>query len=547
MECLRAKRNMSEDPAKPPALRTGALRLLIAGDDPARLRAFLGALAHSEITFQPRIALSQSDFVRELRETGADVVLSDYCMNGWTAIEVLSLIHEISPGVPLIIVSDTPGDDLAAECWERGLADYVCRDDLSRLPIALRRAQREIALRETQLRAFEALGESEARYRRLVDHVTCGMGAVSWDGKILNANPALARMLGYQSPDELLAVGNSMALYCEPPAWEEIAAKNGTDDCPEKSSNAAVKWKRKDGRTINVRITSWRGRDPQREDGCVEMMVEDMTERVALEKQLIQAQKFEAIGQLAGGIAHDFNNLIGAMRGWADLGVEETEPGSRLRRHFEKVRDQADRAAALTRRLLTFARRRILEPSNIDLNQAVIETLSLLEKVMGAHIRITAKLSPYLAVVRADPVQVEQVLMNLCLNARDAMPDGGSLVVETSNISLSEEECASQPLARPGAYAIISVKDTGTGMDAATLERIFEPFFTTKEQGKGTGLGLATVYDIVRQHGGFVQAESELGAGTTFRAYFPASTPGERNATAAPVATPASASPKRSP
>jgi two-component system, cell cycle sensor histidine kinase and response regulator CckA len=252
--------------------------------------------------------------------------------------------------------------------------------------------------------------------------------------------------------------------------------------------------------------------------------VENVTERFTLEEQMIQAQKFEPIGQLAGGIAHDFGNMIGAIIGWADLGVEEAIPGSRLRSHFKKIRIQADRAAALTRQLLAFARRQVLEPVDIDLNQAVIETLSLLEKVIGANIQITANLSPHLVIVRADPVQVEQVLMNLCINARDAMPEGGSLTVQTTNVAFGEKSCAGQPLMHPGEYAMLSVTDTGTGMEAAILDRIFEPFFTTKELGKGTGLGLASVHGIVRQHGGFVQVDSEPGMGTTFRAYFPVST-----------------------
>jgi two-component system, cell cycle sensor histidine kinase and response regulator CckA len=245
---------------------------------------------------------------------------------------------------------------------------------------------------------------------------------------------------------------------------------------------------------------------------------------MVLEKQLHEAQKFEAIGQLAGGIAHDFNNMIGAIMGWADIGSDETDPGSRAHRHFEKVRQQAQRAAALTRQLLAFARRQILEPRDMDLNQSVIETLSLLEKVIGSNIEIKANLAPDLAVVRADPTQIEQVLMNLCINARDAMPDGGSLVIDGANICFDERFCALRPLARPGQYAMIAVTDTGTGMDETTMSRIFEPFFTTKEFGKGTGLGLATVYGIARQHGGFVDVESKQGAGSTFRVYLPVST-----------------------
>jgi two-component system cell cycle sensor histidine kinase/response regulator CckA len=369
-------------------------------------------------------------------------------------------------------------------------------------------------------RAEAALRQSEARYRGLVNNSTYGIYWVSAEGKLLDANPALARMLGYDSVAELLAIGHSRQLYADPADGDKILA----DYLSAGRVHATVEWTRKDLKPITVRLNGWQAADSELGKSYIEVIVEDVTERIALEKQLVQAQKFEAIGQLAGGIAHDFNNMIGAILGWADMGVEETDAAPRLRRYFDKVRQQAGRAAALTRQLLAFARRQILEPRNIDLNLTAIETLSLLEKVIGSNIDIKANLAPDLAVVRADPVQVEQVLMNLCINARDAMPDGGSLTVETLNVSLDEEFCVLQPLARPGPYIMLTVTDTGTGMDAATLDRVFEPFFTTKEMGKGTGLGLATVYGIVRQHGGFVQVFSQQGAGSTFRVYLPVST-----------------------
>jgi two-component system cell cycle sensor histidine kinase/response regulator CckA len=185
-----------------------------------------------------------------------------------------------------------------------------------------------------------------------------------------------------------------------------------------------VEWKRKNGKIISVRLIGRRSRDVRRNSDCVEVIVEDVTERIAMEKQLRQGQKFEAIGQLAGGIAHDFNNMIGAILGWAEIGLDETAAETRLHRHFEKIRHQAVRAAALTRQLLAFARRQILEPRNMDLNQNVTETLSLLEKVIGSNIEIKTKLTENLTLVRADPTQVDQVIMNLCINARDAMPSG---------------------------------------------------------------------------------------------------------------------------
>jgi PAS domain S-box-containing protein len=369
-------------------------------------------------------------------------------------------------------------------------------------------------------RAEAALKQSEARYRGVVDNATYGIYWVDIEGELLFVNPALVQMLGYDSANDLLGLGNTKALYVDGAVRDNLFVEYRRSERVE----GTVEWKRKDGKKIIVRINGRRAEDPIHCKECIEIIVQDVTERMALEKQLLEAQKFEAIGQLAGGIAHDFNNMIGAIMGWADIGADETEPGSRLHRHFEKVHHQAQRAAALTRQLLAFARRQILEPRDIDLNQSVIETLSLLEKVLGSNIEIKANLAPDLAVVRADPTQVEQILMNLCINARDAMPNGGSLVIDSGNVSFDEKFCALRPLAKPGQYAMLAVSDSGTGMEEATLSRIFEPFFTTKEFGKGTGLGLATVYGIARQHGGFVDVQSKLGSGSTFRVYLPIST-----------------------
>jgi two-component system cell cycle sensor histidine kinase/response regulator CckA len=248
---------------------------------------------------------------------------------------------------------------------------------------------------------------------------------------------------------------------------------------------------------------------------------EDRRKRKQMEQQVQQLQKFEAIGKLAGGIAHDFNNVIGAILGWAEMGCEETQPGTSFHDRFQKIRDQSYWAARLTSQLLAFARRQVLQPRNINLNTHVVEGVSLLRRVIGEQIEVRVVTAPDLRVALADPTQIEQVLMNLCLNARDAMPDGGQLIIETQNAEIEEEYCRLHPYARPGSYVQLTVSDTGIGMDAATTERVFEPFFTTKELGKGTGLGMATVYGVVKQHGGFIHLYSELGKGTTFRIYLP--------------------------
>ena len=244
-----------------------------------------------------------------------------------------------------------------------------------------------------------------------------------------------------------------------------------------------------------------------------------------LEQQVHQLRRFEAIGRLAGGVAHDFNNMIGAIMGWAEIGLDQVPAGSKTRETLQKIRSQADRAAALTRQLLAFARRQILQPRNIDLNQLAVEELGLLRNVIGERIEIRTALAGDLWGAWADSGQIEQVLMNLCLNAKDAMPDGGRLLIETRNVEIGEDYHRIHAYAVPGRYVLMRVADTGEGMDAATLEHIFEPFFTTKEQGKGTGLGLATVYGIVKQHKGFITVDSSPGQGTSFQVYLPA---GER-------------------
>jgi len=248
---------------------------------------------------------------------------------------------------------------------------------------------------------------------------------------------------------------------------------------------------------------------------------EERRQRKRLEGQVHQLQRFEAIGRLAGGVAHDFNNVIGAIMGWAEIGANAAYPGGELQDKFLKIRAQAERASGLTRQLLAFARRQTLQPCNTNLNELAKETISLLRNVIGERIEIQLQLEEDLNVIWADPGQVEQVLMNLSLNARDAMPKGGRLVVETRNARIEEDYQRMHPYAVPGDYVLLRVADNGSGMDAEILSHIFEPFFTTKETGRGTGLGLATVYGIVKQHRGFIDVDSTPGQGTAFRVYLP--------------------------
>jgi two-component system cell cycle sensor histidine kinase/response regulator CckA len=396
------------------------------------------------------------------------------------------------------IVTSTPLRDAAGSL--RGSV-YVMRDITGR-------KLAETAMRES----------SELKYRTLVETTQEGVWSLDAEGRMTYVNRRFAEMLGY-TPEEMLGrpAYDFVPLAHQPEARERIArGMRGISEVFE------APLRHKDGRDVWVLLSSTPLRDEAGHITGAFAMATDITERRALEKQNRELQKFEAIGQLAGGIAHDFNNVIGAMLGWAELGLEKTPADSPVRRHFEVIRDQARRGAGLTRQLLAFARRQILEKKLTSLNQCVVDVTTLLEKTIGEHIEIRTQLAADLPSVNADPAQLEQVLLNLCINARDAMPGGGRLVIETSNAEFDADYSRHYPYVQPGRYVQLAVSDTGTGMDAATRDRIFEPFFTTKEMGRGTGLGLATVYGIVKQHGGFIHVDSEPGQGSAFRVYLPA-------------------------
>jgi PAS domain S-box-containing protein len=366
-------------------------------------------------------------------------------------------------------------------------------------------------------RAEEALQRSEANFRSLVTHAPYGICRANAQGNRLTAvNPAVVEMLGYSSEEEVLALDLPTDVF---PGPVEHAKVVETASRGEDFHHLETNWKRKDGKVINVRGS---GRAVRDDSGVLrfEWMVEDVTAQRELEQQFRQAQKMEAVGRLAGGIAHDFNNLLTVIRGYAELMLEEPDR-EKARRHAQNIMRASDRTAALTRQLLAFSRKQVLWPQVLDLNAVVAETQKMLPPLIGEDVLVIVIPGPKLGRVKADPGQLEQVLMNLAINARDAMPKGGKLVLETSNVECDEGYCATHPGARPGSYVMLAVSDNGCGMDQEIQSHIFEPFFTTKTKEKGTGLGLATAYGIIKQSGGHIWVYSEPGIGTTFKVYLP--------------------------
>jgi PAS domain S-box-containing protein len=362
----------------------------------------------------------------------------------------------------------------------------------------------------------EALRRSESRYRSIIESAPYGVFRVDQNGCIAMANSAFAAMLGYQGPDEVLGLNTGTDVYLN--STEQQRARDYASEDPRVGYE--TKWKRKDGETITVRLGGRRLPDDDELPGGFEVFVEDITEHRSLQKQFEHAQKMEAVGRLAGGVAHDFNNLLMIISGYAQLLDESSADPKKVVEYATRIQDASSKAASVTRQLLAFSRKQVLEPSVLDLSYVVKDLSKMLPRLLGEDVETVMELDPQVGTVRADRGQIEQVIMNLAVNARDAMPQGGRLTIATSNVALDASYYQGVEVS-PGQYVLLAVSDTGIGMDATTQVHIFEPFYTTKEAGKGTGLGLATVYGIVKQSNGFIWVYSEPGKGSIFKIYLP--------------------------
>ena len=368
-------------------------------------------------------------------------------------------------------------------------------------------------------RSVEALRRSEATYAALVEHALYGIFRFTVSGQFIAVNPALVRMLGYENEAEVLTLDPVTDVYAATEDFQRVV-----DRCRESDhiEGMEVEWRRRDGSTITVRVSGRVVRSADVEEDSFEMIAEDVTDQRALEAQLRQAQKMEAIGQLSGGIAHDFNNILTVILANADLIAAALPPAfGEVKTDLIDLQNAARRGSAMVRKLLGFSRQEMLAFQPVDITQLVDDLLGTLRRLLPETIEIQHLGEKALRKVQADPGAIEQILVNMATNSRDAMPKGGLLRIETRRGWLDEQHKATKGWGEPGEYVCLGVTDTGEGMDERAIEKIFEPFFTTKPPGKGTGLGMAMVYGLVKQHGGYVDVRSAPGEGTTVQIYFP--------------------------
>ena len=455
---------------------------------------------------------------RALANGGFDVVITDYRLNWTDGLVVLRRAKERWPDTPVVMFTGSGGEEIAVQAMKDGLDDYVIKtpSHYRRLPSAvasaLERARGRAAIRE-QEHAVAALAESEARFRALFENAHVGICITDRGGVILHTNAAYRDLLGYTG-EELR--GTTFLDYAHP------------DDLPENRRlfergepyRLEKRYVRKDGRAVWVDLGSAVVGDAEGTPQFAFGIAIDITERKLLEERLLHSQKMEAIGRLVGGIAHDFNNLLTAITGYAELVASRLDENDPVRADVAEIQRAGERAAALVQQLLAFGRKQVLKPRSVNLNAVVGDIQAMLRRVIGEDVELVTVEKPGLAPVNVDVGQLEQVIVNLVVNARDALPRGGSVPLAPGerDVAAREELRVGIPAGR---YVTLAVSDTGIGMDADTRARIFEPYFTTKEQGKGSGLGLATVFGIVEQSGGHVTVESVPGDGATFTVYLP--------------------------
>jgi PAS domain S-box-containing protein len=498
------------------------LRLLVVDDEIEHAEMVVAFLRSGEgwPEADMKIATSYDDALDAFAAQPFDVAFFDYWLGARDGLSLLRDVRRRGVETPVIVLTSRGAEEVAVEAMKAGAADYLSKSNLSveALERAIRHALALHAGERQRWHAEAALRASEERFRALVENSSDALLLIDAEGRISYVTPSSERHLGWPLKQ---MIGRSIFDFIHPDDREMVGVRMAeTLSNPLGSVSQEVRFQHADGDwRIMEGVGVNRLDDPS--VGAIVVNARDITERRKLEDQLRHAQKMEAVGQLAGGVAHDFNNLLTAILGYCSLILDEVPEGSPMRQDLIEIQSAGERAASLTRQLLAFSRRQMLQPQVVDINTLVRQLEKLLRRLISEDVELVTALASDLRSVRVDPASVEQILVNLAVNARDAMPLGGQLTIETANVEIDEAYTVTHVAMKSGPYVMMAVGDTGIGMDAALRARVFEPFFTTKEQGRGSGLGLATVYGMVKQSGGYIWVYSEPGHGTVFKVYLP--------------------------
>jgi hypothetical protein len=494
---------------------TRGIRILHLEDEKADAELVAHALREFACTIE--CVSSREAFQAALEDGRADLILSDFALPGFDGLSALRMVREKDADRPFIFVSGTIGEQAAIQSLRSGATDYVLKHRLTALPAAVERAMRDIDNQRARRTAEQALHAEQQFLRAVLESVQTGIMACDARGRVTLSNRAAREILGLPE------------VAASPEVWSEHCTLFQTDGTTPLTREESPLHRALDGEQVRdtevilgnggggirtVLVTGQAIQDAQGASTGAVVAMHDITEHKALEEQLRQSQKMEAVGQLAGGVAHDFNNLLNVITGYSGLLANTPSLDDRNRARVDQIVAAAHRAAGLTRQLLLFSRRQIPAPRVLALQEVLGELQKMLHRLIGEDVELITEAAGDLGRIKADPGHIEQIIMNLVVNARDAMPDGGRLTIRLANARI--------PSAAPKpTHVLLSVQDTGTGIPAAIRDRIFEPFFTTKPLGKGTGLGLAMIHGIVKQSGGTIELDTETGVGTTFRVYFP--------------------------
>jgi two-component system cell cycle sensor histidine kinase/response regulator CckA len=497
------------------------IRILHFEDDTKDAELIRAALESGNFKCEFLSVDSREGYEDALSRGGFDLILSDYRIPGFDGLSALFMAQDRRPEIPFIFVSGTIGEELAIQTIQLGATDYVLKDKPARLTAAISRALQDVRTREERRRAEELLRQSEEQFRAMTENMADLVAVLDLQGKRLYNSPSYRNLLG--DPDDLEGTNSFAAIHPEDRSRiEQIFSETVRSGQGQRTEYRMIA---KDGTIHFIESQASVIRDEHGAPARLLVVSRDVSDRKVLEEQLLQAQKMEGIGTLAGGIAHDFNNILSIILGYASMLKKGGYEASQLPRSIDAIVTAAERGSTLVRQLLTFARKSDVVFSNVDVNRLIEDVVGMCTQTFPRTISFVTDLDPHVASIPADRNQLHQALLNLCVNARDAMPQGGSISVGTHAMNAHEIGSLAAG-SQVEQYVCLSVTDTGTGMDEATKARIFEPFFTTKAEGKGTGLGLSIVYGVVKSHHALLDVKSELNRGTQFRLYFPLATTG---------------------